>query len=248
MDSGGRFGAVAGLERVKNPVLVARAVLDTPHLVLMGDGATRFARALGHADYDPTTPERRAATEKVKARLRDQAPDLPEFWRTSEWRKRWNYAAVARRRWAWTRRPPAATPSAWPCARPTAASGWRCPPGAPPSCCAAGSGDVPIYGAGLYAGAHGAAAATGTGERIIEVLLAHTVHGWLAGGHARGRGRPARGRPDQGQGAHRPDRHRPDQPGRRRLPAHGLGRPRGRRRLDRPDAGEATARIAREVH
>jgi isoaspartyl peptidase/L-asparaginase-like protein (Ntn-hydrolase superfamily) len=41
---------------------------------------------------------------------------------------------------------------------------------------------VPIYGAGLYAGAHGAAAATGTGERIIEVLLAHTAHGWLAGG------------------------------------------------------------------
>ena len=43
-------------------------------------------------------------------------------------------------------------------------------------------GDVPIYGAGLYAGAHGAAAATGTGERIIEAMLAHTVHGWLAAG------------------------------------------------------------------
>src|SRR5829696_161301 len=27
MESGGRFGAVAGVERVKNPVLVARAVL-----------------------------------------------------------------------------------------------------------------------------------------------------------------------------------------------------------------------------
>jgi L-asparaginase / beta-aspartyl-peptidase len=43
-------------------------------------------------------------------------------------------------------------------------------------------GDVPIYGAGLYAGAHGAAAATGTGERIVEQLLAFTVHGWLAQG------------------------------------------------------------------
>ena len=43
-------------------------------------------------------------------------------------------------------------------------------------------GDVPIYGAGLYAGAHGAAAATGTGERIVEKLLAYTVHGWLAQG------------------------------------------------------------------
>jgi isoaspartyl peptidase/L-asparaginase-like protein (Ntn-hydrolase superfamily) len=43
-------------------------------------------------------------------------------------------------------------------------------------------GDVPIFGAGLYAGAHGAAAATGTGERIVEKLLAFTVHGWLASG------------------------------------------------------------------
>src|SRR5438094_555424 len=34
MDSGGRFGAVAAVERVKNPVVVARAVLETPHLLL----------------------------------------------------------------------------------------------------------------------------------------------------------------------------------------------------------------------
>jgi beta-aspartyl-peptidase (threonine type) len=43
-------------------------------------------------------------------------------------------------------------------------------------------GDVPIMGAGLYAGKYGAAAATGTGERIVEVGLARTVHGWLSVG------------------------------------------------------------------
>jgi isoaspartyl peptidase/L-asparaginase-like protein (Ntn-hydrolase superfamily) len=43
-------------------------------------------------------------------------------------------------------------------------------------------GDVPIFGAGLYAGAHGAAAATGTGERIVEAGLARAVHEWLAQG------------------------------------------------------------------
>ncbi|HEY0709041.1 MAG TPA: isoaspartyl peptidase/L-asparaginase, partial [Polyangia bacterium] len=43
-------------------------------------------------------------------------------------------------------------------------------------------GDVPIYGAGLYAAAAGAAAATGTGERITEALLAKSVVDWLASG------------------------------------------------------------------
>src|SRR5947207_8868597 len=38
MTSDGRFGAVAGIERVKNPALVAQAVLATPHLFLAGDG------------------------------------------------------------------------------------------------------------------------------------------------------------------------------------------------------------------
>ena len=45
-------------------------------------------------------------------------------------------------------------------------------------------GDVPLYGAGLWASNSGAAAATGTGERITEVLLANTVCGWLRDGAA----------------------------------------------------------------
>jgi isoaspartyl peptidase/L-asparaginase-like protein (Ntn-hydrolase superfamily) len=43
-------------------------------------------------------------------------------------------------------------------------------------------GDVPILGAGLYAGPAGAAAATGIGERIVEAGLAREVQGWLAAG------------------------------------------------------------------
>ena len=181
MESGGRFGAVAGLERVRNPVRVARAVLDTPHLVLMGDGATRFARALGHSDYDPGTPDRRAATEKVKARIRAKAPDLPEFWRNNEWRARWNYPLD----------PTALGLDPVQTGTDTIGVAVRAPDGRFAVALSTGGtaimlrgrvGDVPIYGAGLFAGAHGAAAATGTGERIIEVLLAHTVHGWLAAG------------------------------------------------------------------
>ena len=43
MDSNGRLGAVACLQRVKNPVLVAQAVSRSPHWLLAGEGAERFA-------------------------------------------------------------------------------------------------------------------------------------------------------------------------------------------------------------
>ncbi len=181
MDSSGRFGAVAGLERVKNPVLVARAVLDTPHLLLMGDGATRFARALGHADYDTATPARRESTEKIKEKIRQAAPDLPEFWRTSEWRARWNYALDPRT--LGLQASDAGTDTVGVAVRaPDGRFGVALSTGGTAVMLRGRVGDVPIYGAGLFAGSHGAAAATGTGERIMEAMLAHTVHGWLAAG------------------------------------------------------------------
>jgi len=43
-------GAVAAIRRVKNPVLLARAVMEhTPHVLLTGAAALRFARAQDHA-------------------------------------------------------------------------------------------------------------------------------------------------------------------------------------------------------
>src|SRR6185369_16712504 len=55
-----RTGAVAALQRVKNPILVARKIMEeTDHVMLAGEGALRFARAMGFADYDPVTPARR---------------------------------------------------------------------------------------------------------------------------------------------------------------------------------------------
>ena len=40
-----RAGAVAGVHRVKNPILLARAVMEkSPHVMLVGDGAEAFAR------------------------------------------------------------------------------------------------------------------------------------------------------------------------------------------------------------
>ena len=43
MDSAGRYGAVAVLEGYRNPVLIARSVLESPLTLLAGNGAARFA-------------------------------------------------------------------------------------------------------------------------------------------------------------------------------------------------------------
>jgi beta-aspartyl-peptidase (threonine type) len=53
-----RCGGVAAITRVRNPVLVARRVMEaTPHVLLAGTGATAFARQQGFVDYDPVTRE-----------------------------------------------------------------------------------------------------------------------------------------------------------------------------------------------
>ena len=54
-----QFAGVLNIERVKNPVLVAQALLPKPDTVLAGTGALRFARFAGFAPWDAVTPQRR---------------------------------------------------------------------------------------------------------------------------------------------------------------------------------------------
>ncbi len=50
MDEHANCGAVAGLERIKHPVSVARKVMErTPHVILVGNGAQQFALENGFA-------------------------------------------------------------------------------------------------------------------------------------------------------------------------------------------------------
>ncbi len=56
-------GAVAGVRHVRNPILLARAVMEkSPHVLLSGDGAETFAKARGlelvAGDYFITEPRR----------------------------------------------------------------------------------------------------------------------------------------------------------------------------------------------
>src|SRR5678815_1292317 len=56
-----RAGAVAGVTDVKNPIVLARLVMEkSPHVMLSGAGAERFAREQGI----PSTPKEWFFTER----------------------------------------------------------------------------------------------------------------------------------------------------------------------------------------
>ena len=60
-------GAVAGVERVKNPIVLARRILHSPHVLLAGAGAEQFAVEDGLGLSDPAvlvTPAQRARWER----------------------------------------------------------------------------------------------------------------------------------------------------------------------------------------
>ena len=85
--------AVAALEGVKNPARVALKVMESPHLLLAGEGAQRFARVMGFPPYDPICPENRARFERLKQLLAeaDRGNSELEAWTGYDWRKAWNF-------------------------------------------------------------------------------------------------------------------------------------------------------------
>ncbi len=188
MTSEGLFGAVAVIERVRNPVLVARALLDTPHLLLAGEGATRFAHAAGFADELPNCPEAEAKyRQRIATLLGGRAGEgFADF----DWRRYWNYPDPLP--------PELAAPAAGESPRPadpgphdTVGTVARDADGRFAATLSTGGtsltlygrvGDVPIYGAGCYAGPAGAVACTGFGEEIIRQAMARTVYDLLAAG------------------------------------------------------------------
>ncbi len=62
MDHHGNAGSVCFLQNIKHPVAVARKVMEeTPHVMLAGDGAKRFAIAQGFAEENLLTESSRKA-------------------------------------------------------------------------------------------------------------------------------------------------------------------------------------------
>src|SRR4051812_29955908 len=72
-------GAVGGIKRGKNPILLARAVMEkSPHLILAGDGAEDFARELGLEIVEQEyfyTEQRWQALERVRASRTESLSD-----------------------------------------------------------------------------------------------------------------------------------------------------------------------------
>lgn len=168
MDSCGRLGAVAALRLVRNPVHVARAVCETPHHLLCGEGALRFARAQGHGPYTHISERVRASHRDMQQQLQSAQPELPGV-DNAAFARYWNY--------------PKACDTVGAVARDgdghfavAASTGGTAP------ALLGRVGDTPLIGCGFYAGPLGAVAATGVGEHIMRHLLAHTVYRWLAEG------------------------------------------------------------------
>ncbi|MBL7812494.1 MAG: N(4)-(beta-N-acetylglucosaminyl)-L-asparaginase [Bacteroidetes bacterium] len=61
MDHKGNIGSVAALEKIENPISVARAVMEkTPHVMIVGAGAQQFALQQGFELKNLLTPESEA--------------------------------------------------------------------------------------------------------------------------------------------------------------------------------------------
>ena len=71
-------GSVAGLERIKTPSSVARLVMErTDHIMIMGEGALRFARAHGFKEENLLTEKARLRWLEWKENLSDEDDWFP---------------------------------------------------------------------------------------------------------------------------------------------------------------------------
>jgi beta-aspartyl-peptidase (threonine type) len=153
-------GAVAALQRVKNPILVARKVMDeTDHVMLAGEGAQRFARVMGFPDYDPVTPARLADWKEKRRRL-DEVLGKHSLKMRRFLKEHPEYAGGTVGA--------AAVDGSGVLAAATSTGGVTMK-------LVGRVGDSPLAGAGNYASRHMAASATGTGEFVMRSLAARSI-------------------------------------------------------------------------
>jgi N4-(beta-N-acetylglucosaminyl)-L-asparaginase len=182
-----RAGSVASIRHVKTPSKVARLVMEqTDHIMLAGEGAWRFAKAMGFQEENLLTEKARLAWLVWKQSQRDasghnnwiSALDAPAAGKPSaQLRRLFPEADEATLAWAWEMavHPPMGTinclalNSRGEMSGVTTTSGlaWKIP---------GRVGDSPIIGAGLYVDQDvGAAGSTGRGEENIRVAGGHTI-------------------------------------------------------------------------
>jgi L-asparaginase / beta-aspartyl-peptidase len=167
-------GAVCALQRVKNPILVARRVMEeTDHVLLAGEGAQRFARAMGFPDYDPETAVRRAEWREKRSDLDKVlgAENVRAFKMSKFLKDHPEYAGG-------TIGAVALDKSGVLCAA-TSTGGVTLK-------MAGRVGDTPLSGAGTYASRFAAVSATGTGEFVIRSLASRRISDYVQQGKTAG--------------------------------------------------------------
>jgi isoaspartyl peptidase/L-asparaginase-like protein (Ntn-hydrolase superfamily) len=157
----GRIGSVAAISEVSNPVRVARLVMDSPHVMLSGAGAVRFAAERGLGTANPITREARERHSRALERLRtgDLARGEAKW---SGWHRHGTIGVAVRDR-----------DGRFAVASSTGGTSLMLP---------GRTGDTPIFGAGVMCGPLGAVCATGDGEEILRRLASHRVYARIARG------------------------------------------------------------------
>lgn len=180
-----RAGSVASVQNIKNVAKLAKLVMEqTHHIMLVGDGARRFAKAWGFPEENLLTEKSRVAWMVWKQSLKD--PQGNSNWNGGRNSAKPNLALLQKAfpgvdeeilAYAWDRaiHPPTGTINCLALnakgemSGTTTTSGlaWKIP---------GRVGDSPVIGAGLYVDQEvGGAGSTGLGEENIRVCGAHTI-------------------------------------------------------------------------
>lgn len=177
MDSTGLLGAVAGISEVKNPVLVARRVAETPHVLLSGQGAVAFARRCGFEEYRQVSQRARERHRALIRALRERRfAGLPPRWPEFDLERYWNLEPSFDEVFRAADTVGAVAVSDDGVFAVASSTGGSSP------MLRGRIGDTPLIGCGFYAGEGGAVAATGFGEEIIRRMLAREVYQAMAAG------------------------------------------------------------------
>jgi N4-(beta-N-acetylglucosaminyl)-L-asparaginase len=178
-------GSVASIRGIKTPSKIAKLVMtDTDHVMLVGDGALKFAKEMGFPEEDLMVDDSRKAWVAWKKSLRDKAGH--SNWTnevdsgtkaTAELRNMFPEESEATL--AWIRdvitRPPTGTINCLGLNAKGEMSGVTTTSGLAWKI-AGRVGDSPIIGAGLYLDQDvGGAGSTGRGEENIRIAGAHTI-------------------------------------------------------------------------
>ncbi|MCL4477213.1 MAG: isoaspartyl peptidase/L-asparaginase [Nitrospirae bacterium] len=177
MDSENNIGMVISIRGVKNPVLVARAVIATPHVALSGQGATAFAKKSGFAPFYQVSELALERHKRVKQLIKEgRLGEENSRWKGYDVDTLWNSDEVS---YGEVFSSDTIGVVAMDKDGTTAVAGST---GGSSPMMLGRVGDTPMIGCGFYAGPACAVAATGIGEEIIKKILAKTVYDTVLSG------------------------------------------------------------------